>query len=56
LRGRPEVAAEVGVRAGPSGALVLRGEARVGKSALLSIWGTTAPGCGIAQAVGAQPF
>jgi hypothetical protein len=35
---------------------VLRGEARVGNSALLEYPGTTAPGCGIAEAVGAQPF
>ena len=42
------------MRAGPSGAQVLRGETRVGKSALLEHPGTTAPGCGIAQPVGVE--
>jgi len=42
------------VRAGPSRALVLRGEAGVGKSALLEYLVQHAPGCGIARAVGVE--
>jgi DNA-binding CsgD family transcriptional regulator len=42
------------VRAGPSRALVLRGEAGVGKSALLDHLVRHAPGCGIARAAGVQ--
>ena len=42
------------VRAGPSRALVLRGEAGVGKSALLEYLMQHASGCGIARAVGVE--
>ena len=42
------------VRAGPSRVLVLRGEAGVGKSALLEYLVQHASGCGIARAVGAE--
>jgi DNA-binding CsgD family transcriptional regulator len=42
------------VRAGPSRALVLRGEAGVGKSALLGYLSRHAPGCGIARAAGVE--
>jgi DNA-binding CsgD family transcriptional regulator len=42
------------VRAGPSRALVLRGEAGVGKSALLAYLVRRASGCGIAQAAGIE--
>src|SRR5450432_3682000 len=42
------------VRAGPSRALVLRGEAGVGKSALLEYLVRHASGCGIARAVGVE--
>ena len=42
------------VRAGPSRALVLRGEAGVGKSALLAYLVERASGCGIAQAAGVE--
>src|SRR5215472_5013092 len=42
------------VRAGPSRALVLRGEAGVGKSALLEYLVQHAPGCGIARAAGVE--
>ena len=42
------------VRAGPSRALVLRGEAGVGKSALLEYLVQLASGCGIARAVGVE--
>ena len=42
------------VRAGPSRALVLRGEAGVGKSALLEYLVQRASGCGIARAVGVE--
>src|SRR5215813_7315698 len=42
------------VRAGPSRALVLRGEAGVGKSALLEYLVQHASGCGIARAVGIE--
>src|SRR2546425_10780981 len=42
------------VRAGPSRALVLRGEAGVGKSALLEYLVQHASGCGIARAVGVE--
>ena len=42
------------VRAGPSQALVLRGEAGVGKSALLEYLVQHASGCGIARAVGVE--
>jgi DNA-binding CsgD family transcriptional regulator len=42
------------VRAGPSRALVLRGEAGVGKSALLEYLMQHASGCGIAQAAGVE--
>src|SRR5215470_5604727 len=42
------------VRAGPSQALVLRGEAGVGKSALLEYLARRASGCGIARAVGIE--
>src|SRR5215813_6143198 len=42
------------VRAGPSRALVLRGEAGVGKSALLDYLVHCASGCGIARAAGVE--
>jgi DNA-binding CsgD family transcriptional regulator len=42
------------VRAGPSRALVLRGEAGVGKSALLEYLMRRASGCGIARAAGVE--
>jgi DNA-binding CsgD family transcriptional regulator len=42
------------VRAGPSRALVLRGEAGVGKSALLRYLVQRASGCAVAQAVGVE--
>jgi DNA-binding CsgD family transcriptional regulator len=42
------------VRSGPSRALVLRGEAGVGKSALLEYLGQHASGCGIARATGVE--
>src|SRR5579872_1347980 len=42
------------VRAGPSRTLVLRGEAGVGKSALLEYLVQHAPGCGIARAAGVE--
>ena len=42
------------VRAGPSRALVLHGEAGVGKSALLEYLAQHASGCGIARAVGVE--
>ncbi len=42
------------VRTGPSRALVLRGEAGVGKSALLEYLVAHAAGCGIAQATGVE--
>jgi DNA-binding CsgD family transcriptional regulator len=42
------------VRAGPSRALVLRGEAGVGKSALLEYLVEHASGCGVARAVGVE--
>src|ERR1700736_7000584 len=42
------------VRSGPSRALVLRGEAGVGKSALLEYLVAHASGCGIAQATGVE--
>src|SRR5580693_390432 len=42
------------VRAGPSRTLVLRGEAGVGKSALLEYLVRHAPGCGMARAVGVE--
>ncbi|HWW90289.1 MAG TPA: AAA family ATPase [Solirubrobacteraceae bacterium] len=42
------------VRTGPSRALVLRGEAGVGKSALLEYLVQQASGCGIAQATGVE--
>jgi DNA-binding CsgD family transcriptional regulator len=42
------------VRAGPSRALVLRGEAGVGKSALLDYLVQHASGCGIARAAGVE--
>ena len=42
------------VRAGPSQALVLRGEAGIGKSALLEYLVQHASGCGIARAVGVE--
>src|SRR5215470_5398717 len=42
------------VRAGPSRALVLRGEAGVGKSALLGYLVQHASGCGIARAAGVE--
>jgi ABC-type transport system involved in cytochrome c biogenesis ATPase subunit len=41
------------VRAGPSRTLVLRGEAGVGKSALLEYLVQHAPGCGMARTAGA---
>ena len=43
-----------GVRAGPSRALVLRGEAGVGKSALLEYLEERASGCSIARAAGVE--
>src|SRR3954471_3120999 len=42
------------VRAGPSRALVLRGEAGVGKSALLEYLTEHAQGCAIARAAGVE--
>src|SRR5438067_18727 len=42
------------VRTGPSRALLLRGEAGVGKSALLEYLVRQASGCGIAQATGVE--
>jgi hypothetical protein len=42
------------VRAGESGVLVLRGEAGVGKTALLEYLATRASGCRIARAVGVE--
>jgi len=42
------------VRAGPSRALVLRGEAGVGKSALLDSLARRASGCAIARAAGVE--
>jgi DNA-binding CsgD family transcriptional regulator len=42
------------VRAGPSRALVLRGEAGVGKSALLEYLAQHASGCGMTRAVGVE--
>jgi DNA-binding CsgD family transcriptional regulator len=42
------------VRTGPSRSLVLRGEAGVGKSALLEYLVQHAPGCGIARATGVE--
>ena len=42
------------VRAGPSQALVLRGEAGVGKSALLEYFVGRASGCGVAHATGVE--
>src|SRR5256886_17510801 len=42
------------VRTGPSRALVLRGEAGVGKSALLEYLAQQASGCRIAQATGVE--
>src|ERR1700758_5846459 len=42
------------VRSGPSRALVLRGEAGVGKSALLEYLVQHASGCGIARATGVE--
>jgi DNA-binding CsgD family transcriptional regulator len=42
------------VRAGPSRALVLRGEAGVGKSALLAHLTTLASGCAVARATGVE--
>src|SRR5580700_8357458 len=42
------------VRAGPSRALVLRGDADVGKSALLEYLMRHASGCGIARAAGVE--
>src|SRR5580693_4285933 len=42
------------VRAGPSRALVLRGDAGVGKTALLEYLLQHASGCGIARAVGVE--
>ena len=42
------------VRAGPSRALVLRGDAGVGKSALLEYLAQHASGCGIARAAGVE--
>src|SRR5580704_7658218 len=43
-----------GVRAGLSGALVLRGDAGIGKSALLEYLGQHSSGCGIARAAGVE--
>jgi DNA-binding CsgD family transcriptional regulator len=43
-----------GVRAGQSGVLVLRGEAGVGKTALLGQLSAAAEGCGIARAAGVE--
>ena len=59
LRGRgTEIAALTGllgrVREGHSAVLVLRGEAGIGKSALLEFLAEQATGCGIARAVGVQ--
>src|SRR3954468_10583095 len=42
------------VRAGPSRALVLRGEAGIGKSALLEYLAQHSSGCGIARAAGVE--
>src|SRR6516164_8243351 len=42
------------VRAGPSRALVLRGEAGAGKSALLEYLVQHASGCGVARAAGVE--
>src|ERR1700704_5606935 len=42
------------VRAGPSRALVLRGDAGVGKSALLEYLAQHASGCGLARTVGVE--
>jgi DNA-binding CsgD family transcriptional regulator len=42
------------VRAGPSRALVLRGEAGVGKSALMEYLAQHSSGCGVARAVGVE--
>jgi hypothetical protein len=42
------------VRAGPSRALLLRGEAGVGKSALLCYLATRATGCAVARATGVE--
>src|SRR4051812_23905217 len=42
------------VRAGPSAVLVLRGEAGVGKSALLEYVAHHAPGCTVARATGVE--
>src|SRR5262245_17737486 len=44
----------VSVRAGPSGALVLRGEAGVGKSALLESLAGAAARCTVARAAGVE--
>src|SRR5215469_5733838 len=44
----------VSVRAGPSRVLVLRGEAGVGKSALLVYLVQHASGCGVARAAGVE--
>jgi DNA-binding CsgD family transcriptional regulator len=44
----------VGVRAGQSGVLVLRGEAGIGKTALLGHLSATAEGCRIARAAGVE--
>jgi predicted ATPase len=43
-----------GVQAGQSRVLVLRGEAGVGKSALLEHLAANAPGCQIARAAGVE--
>src|ERR671921_624493 len=43
-----------GVRAGESGVLVVRGEAGVGKTALLEYVVERASGCGVARAAGVQ--
>src|SRR5258705_12143316 len=43
-----------GVRAGQSQALVLRGEAGVGKTALLDYVSATATGCRVARAAGVE--
>ena len=43
-----------GVRAGRSAGPVVRGEAGVGKSALLGYLGERAPGCGVARAAGVE--
>src|SRR5829696_3442761 len=42
------------VRAGPSRALVLRGEAGVGKTALLEYLAQRAPGCDVVRAAGVE--